>query len=136
MLFVSNYLLNNTTQIKQMPIWPYIHSLSNVQTSEDVLRRVAVPDVLPGDLPAAGGSMSMTAGDFVEVYSRPEEKGRWDAILTCFFMVRARLSFLAREWFLVFVANGLATATLPFEPKGHCQQCHRVPQHPQTCSQA
>lgn len=30
--------------------------------------------------------MSMVAGEFLEVYDLPSEHGRWDAVVTCFFL--------------------------------------------------
>lgn len=101
-----------------------------MQSSKDVLQTITVPDVLPSDLPSAGGSMSMTAGDFVEVYSRDDEKGQWDAILTCFFMVRSPLciavALAQRVRFVQDTASNvvdyLATIRRALKPNGVCKR--------------
>lgn len=87
MLFMSNFILNGSAATHQHSIHPYLHTLSNVQSAADVLQAISLPDVLPADLPSNGGAMSMTAGDFVEVYTKEEEKHAFDAVVTCFFMV-------------------------------------------------
>lgn len=38
------------------------------------------------DMNLLPGSLSMCAGDFVEVYSTPENEGAFDAVVTCFFI--------------------------------------------------
>jgi len=84
MLIVSNWLLNQSTSTHQHTFYPWIHSLSNWLSSSAPLQAVSVPDVLPSSLKP--GLMSMTAGDFVEVYSRPDQKRQWDCVITCFFI--------------------------------------------------
>lgn len=45
------------------------------------------PDINPTNLPEdVRLRFSMTAGDFLEVYGRPDEKAAWDCIATCFFI--------------------------------------------------
>ena len=48
--------------------------------------QVSVPDVYPGDLIQRPGLLSMCAGDFVEVYSKPDQAGSFDCVATCFFL--------------------------------------------------
>lgn len=48
--------------------------------------QVGVPDVHPGDLVQRPGLLSMCAGDFVEVYSEPQQAGAFDCVATCFFL--------------------------------------------------
>lgn len=90
MLQMSNYILNNTNSIGQHIVYPNIHSLCNVKSSEDVLSGVKIPDVLPNSLAAGSGQMTMIAGDFVDVYARDSEKAQWDCVVTCFFIVCLR----------------------------------------------
>ena len=45
-----------------------------------------MPDVHPGDLVQRPGLLSMCAGDFVEVYSEPDQAGSFDCVATCFFL--------------------------------------------------
>ena len=66
-----------------------------------MLKRVQIPDVLPGDL-LLGSNFSLIAGDFEDIYGQqggeadPDEPSpgplAWDAVLTCFFIYL--LSFL------------------------------------------
>lgn len=70
-------------------IYPFIHSSSNWRGAVDMLRPVAIPDINPSDLPSHV-DFSMVAGEFIEVYSKPEEREAWDAVATCFFIDTAR----------------------------------------------
>jgi hypothetical protein len=38
-----------------------------------MLREVRIPDVAPAERPIRPGCLSMCAGDFVEVYSKPDQ---------------------------------------------------------------
>ncbi|KAI9010630.1 N2227-like protein [Hyaloraphidium curvatum] len=89
MLLASNFVLNKCSEAEQFTIYPWIHSLSNCLKPEDVLRGVSVPDVLPGDL-LETVDFSMAAGDFVEVYGSPAQAGKWDCVMTCFFLDTAK----------------------------------------------
>lgn len=96
MLLSSYYILNRTTQIGEHTIYPYIHSFSNMRSSETVLKGFKVPDVLPSELPT-GPAFSLVAGDFEEIYGklaeddeREPQQGQWDAVLTCFFIDTAK----------------------------------------------
>ena len=44
-----------------------------------------MPDVSPDDAPSEG-LLSMSAGDFVEVYGRQTYAGAFDCVATCFFL--------------------------------------------------
>ena len=48
--------------------------------------QVRIPDVCIPDMLPAPGLLSMVAGDFAEVYSRPDAAGTFDAVVTCFFL--------------------------------------------------
>ena len=50
MLIPSHFLLNNTQAVREHVVYPYIHSVSNWVTAADLLRGVAIPDVLPSSL--------------------------------------------------------------------------------------
>ncbi|KAF8944723.1 hypothetical protein BGZ47_003789 [Haplosporangium gracile] len=90
MLLASNFILNKTQQINQFKIYPYIHSFSNIIKSSDVLTEATIPDVNPSEIPR-GTDFSMVAGDFIEVYGMEEENyGKWDAVVTCFFIDTAK----------------------------------------------
>ncbi|KAK2466532.1 hypothetical protein APHAL10511_001394 [Amanita phalloides] len=94
MLLASFFLLNRTDQIDQHTIYPYVHTFSNVPNYEAMLRPVKIPSVLPSNLPRTA-NFSLVAGDFEEVYGgdpnpREPHAGKWDAILTCFFIDTAK----------------------------------------------
>lgn len=85
MLIASNYLLNCTTQVDQYQIAPFVHSLSNHQSNELMLRRVSIPDVVPSDV-LSNASFSMAAGEFVECFGDKDSQSKFDCIATCFFI--------------------------------------------------
>jgi len=92
MLLVSHFVLNRTRTINQYAIYPYIHSFSNIPQEPALLRSVSIPDILPSDLPSEC-NFSLVAGDFEEIYGVTDEddhSGRWNAILTCFFIDTAK----------------------------------------------
>ena len=85
MLFTSAYILNSSSAANEFLIYPFCHSLSNIRTLEGATRRIPVPDVAPADeLLKGGGSMSMAAGDWLDIYQ--DEASQWDAVVTCFFI--------------------------------------------------
>lgn len=89
MLIPSHFLLNNTREVHEHVVYPYVHGLSNWSTAADMLQGVAIPDVLPSSL-APGTDFSMVAGEFVEVYAKPEERAAWHAVATCYFLDTAK----------------------------------------------
>lgn len=90
MLICSSHILNNTTASDQYALHPYLHSFSNSRSREDLLTPVLVPDVLPSSIEGGLADFSFAAGDFLEVYGGEGEKGRWEAVVTCFFVDTAR----------------------------------------------
>ncbi|GLC38668.1 hypothetical protein PLESTB_000458200 [Pleodorina starrii] len=86
MLLASSFILNHTSEVAQFTVHPWLHSNCNHLTDADQLRPVAVPDVVPGEVVAGPGLLSMCAGDFVEVYSAPDMRGLFDCVVTCFFI--------------------------------------------------
>ncbi|WVQ85832.1 hypothetical protein IAT38_008000 [Cryptococcus sp. DSM 104549] len=123
MLIASHFVLNNTTERNSHHIFPFLHSFSNHPTTEHhLLRRVSIPDVAPTDvlIPGLSGPFSLVAGDFEDVYGPKgwgegevkkrsdddeggeyedgdvDQRGRWGAVVTCFFIDCARnvLKFL------------------------------------------
>ncbi|OBZ76846.1 hypothetical protein A0H81_03380 [Grifola frondosa] len=106
MLLSSFFMLNRTDEVRKHTIYPYVHSFSNLPTSDAAVRPVAIPDVLPSALPPASDfslspvspaahlacpPLTIGAGDFEEIYGAEDnegepQSGQWDAILTCFFI--------------------------------------------------
>lgn len=67
-VFIYFYLLRSKT-VNQNTIYPFLHSFCNVKTGKNQIKKVQFPDVAPS-LPA-GSDFSMSAGDFLEIYTEP-----------------------------------------------------------------
>lgn len=72
-------------------------------SSSTLLKGFQIPDVLPSSLPS-GPSFSLVAGDFEEIYGvlpegdeREPQQGKWDAVLTCFFIDTVSFMLLLRQ---------------------------------------
>lgn len=88
-LLASSYILNHTTRRLQHALYPWILGFSNHISRADQLAEVLLPDVHPAselDEIDAGNRMSISTGDFCQVYRRPENRGAYDAVLTVFFI--------------------------------------------------
>lgn len=89
MLFTSAFVMNYAERKDQWEIFPYLLNSCNNRTHGDQLRRVRIPDVCANDFASTivdPNQMSICGGDFVEVYGREEHKGKWDSVVTCFFL--------------------------------------------------
>lgn len=86
MLLTSAYMLNGIDRPLQWTIHPWVHSSCNQLSAEDQMRGVQIPDVHPADLVPGPGLLSMSAGDFAEVYRAPEYTEAFDAVVCCFFL--------------------------------------------------
>lgn len=80
MLIVSYYVLNHCKVVDEYSIYPWIHNYCNNIRAEDQMAEARFPDVKPT---APQGNFSMSAGDFLEVYTKEAE---WDCVATCFFI--------------------------------------------------
>ncbi|KAI5625269.1 carnosine N-methyltransferase isoform X1 [Silurus asotus] len=96
MLFCSNFVLNRCEKENCLTLYPWIHQFSNNKLSGDQMRAVTFPDVNPQSLPL-DSDFSMTAGDFMEVYTDPNT---WDCVATCFFIDTAHnvLDYIDTIW--------------------------------------
>lgn len=90
MLVCSAHILNGTTSVDQYALHPYLHSFSNSRSRDDLLAPVMIPDVLPSLIEGGAADFSFAAGDFLQVYRGQEESGKWDAVVTCFFIDTAK----------------------------------------------
>ncbi|KAK9845546.1 hypothetical protein WJX84_004990 [Apatococcus fuscideae] len=86
MLLASSFIMNQASQKEQWTIHPWLHQSCNQLSDAHQLRAVRIPDVCIPDMLPAPGLLSMVAGDFAEVYSRPDQAGTFDAVVTCFFL--------------------------------------------------
>jgi len=73
----------------QMPLYPYIHTMSHHRSPEDLTRPILIPDENPAvtlRINPPHAQMSMVAGDFVECYSSADDKATFSAVVTVFFL--------------------------------------------------
>jgi carnosine N-methyltransferase len=94
-LIASNYILNSCSSAGKHDMHPWAYGFSNHSVRSDQLRKVSIPDIHPAtelqDVDSTyevpfGKRMSMTAGDFSELYRSEEQQNRFDAVVTCFFI--------------------------------------------------
>ncbi|KAK4162751.1 N2227-like protein-domain-containing protein [Cladorrhinum sp. PSN259] len=91
-LLASSYILNCCERAGQFNIYPWVHTFSNHLTRENQLRSYAVPDIHCATETARAqetrelGEMSMTASDFLCEYNKPDNKDKYDAVATVFFL--------------------------------------------------
>jgi carnosine N-methyltransferase len=107
MLLASDFILNGGVATPDQPlsISPWLLESRNVHTSQDPVRVVTIPDVDPYTMLAdcqeddedddenedkkrnkLDSYFSMAAGDFAMIYSHPQERGQWNAVVCCFFL--------------------------------------------------
>ncbi|CAO3652071.1 unnamed protein product [Cunninghamella echinulata] len=90
MLLTSNFILNKIGEESKYKIYPFVHSFSNLPTSESQLTPISIPDIIPGQDLNPNVDFSMVAGDFLEVYTTEENQNAWDCVVTCFFIDTAK----------------------------------------------
>lgn len=92
MLMASDFILNGTSKKDSFGISPWLSETKNVLSLEKRARTVLVPDIDPTSMAkrfqekGAVPDFAMHAGEFVSLYSKPEEVGQWNAIASCFFL--------------------------------------------------
>ena len=94
-LFTSSFILNHTTQAEEYRLYPFALSFSNHVNRKNQLRHVRIPDVHPAtalheaseetDTPASE-RFSMSAADFCSWDKEPQNRDKYDAIATVFFI--------------------------------------------------
>lgn len=100
--------------------------------------QVTVPDTLPAELVQQPGLLSMCAGDFVEVYSAPDQAHSFDCVATCFFVdtahnileymdivhhiLKVRAMHLHSTWLLLLHIVCTAHLVTMFAPGINCPQ--------------
>lgn len=97
-LFVSNWILNHVSSPQSHTLYPWALNFSNHTHRAHQLQKILIPDVHPGTAlheasEALGAEihaferMSMSSGDFCVVYREDREnRARFDAVTTCFFI--------------------------------------------------
>lgn len=94
MLLASDFILNSGIAQGSLPIAPYIFESRNNHEIGDAFRSLRIPDIRPLQLLQADANsdisgsakFSMTAGDFNTIYIGDEHRGRWDAVVSYFFL--------------------------------------------------
>ena len=91
-LLASSWILNHAGASPH-PLYPFATQFTNLYSRKQQLRKVMIPDVHPAqDLKLASlegrivGEMSMTAADFIILYSTQTYQGIFDAVATVFFI--------------------------------------------------
>eukprot|EP01063_Lacrimia_lanifica_P018630 TRINITY_DN25537_c0_g1_i1.p1 TRINITY_DN25537_c0_g1~~TRINITY_DN25537_c0_g1_i1.p1 ORF type:complete len:402 (+),score=83.75 TRINITY_DN25537_c0_g1_i1:55-1260(+) len=92
-LMAAGWVLNECPTAEAHVIHPYLHQTANVMSREDMLRGIRIPDVAPAADGAPPSGFGITAGDFLSVYTAPEQAGAWDAVATSFFIDTGRNVF-------------------------------------------
>lgn len=95
-LMASSWVLNHSRGARQHALYPFALHFSNLLSRRQQLQKVMIPDVHPGAAmmdsqrangpPPPFGSMSMSAADFITLYSQPAQEGAFDAVATVFFI--------------------------------------------------
>ncbi|GAA5973099.1 hypothetical protein JCM11641_006267 [Rhodosporidiobolus odoratus] len=75
----SRFVFTRARSVDEHSIAPYIHSFSHQRSSENLLRQIRFPDVVPRkDI-----ALNFVPGDFLELFT---EEGRYDCCVTLFFI--------------------------------------------------
>ncbi|KAL4780506.1 N2227-like protein-domain-containing protein [Aspergillus varians] len=92
-LLASSWVLNHTLGPQRHDLHPFALHFSNIISREQQLRKVMIPDTHPGTAMLKAqyeekpfGTMSMSAADFVVLYSSLSQKDAFDAVATVFFI--------------------------------------------------
>ena len=94
-LITSSWVLNHTERAEQFDLYPFVLDFSNVIEREHQLKAVKIPDIHPGaDLVKSihatnsrpSDRMSMTAADFVALYSDQRHHHMFDVVATVYFI--------------------------------------------------
>lgn len=85
-LLASNFILNESEQVDQFSLHPYIHNFNNLKQDDDAFREVKVPDICPllEMEDQSKYDFAMASGEFIDVFG--ENVKKWDCIATCFFI--------------------------------------------------
>eukprot|EP00041_Stephanoeca_diplocostata_P006004 m.73126 g.73126 ORF g.73126 m.73126 type:complete len:385 (-) comp16116_c0_seq7:271-1425(-) len=103
MLLASNHMLNGGHSPNSVEVSPFAHNFSNNYGAFDQQRIVRLPDVDTQDLPGDGGQLSMSAGDFLEIY---DKDNAWDCIASVFFLDTARIVMAYLEHMFTILKPG------------------------------
>jgi carnosine N-methyltransferase len=87
-IMASSLILNHISKPGQFQIAPFALNCSNHLSRADQFRTYDIPDVHPASELSGGGNgeMSMSMGDFIVLYSKPEYTHAFDAVATVFFI--------------------------------------------------
>lgn len=93
MLIAGHFIQNHVVQSGQHRIYPYSDNTCNLINRADQFVDVLIPDLCAAEAidelrerNLKFGGLSMIAGDFTEVYAKPNQHKTWSAVATCFFI--------------------------------------------------
>tara|TARA_B110001452_G_C15190348_1_gene413332 strand:+ start:154 stop:1341 length:1188 start_codon:yes stop_codon:yes gene_type:complete len=87
MLLPAHYVMRTLlAERRSVAIHPFAHELANRRDARDVVRTVALPGASLLSAETLPAPPPMVAAEFGAVASEPRHAGRWDALLTCFFV--------------------------------------------------
>ena len=82
--------MNHSNTVESDHLYPWLGNSNNLVHHSDEFRMVKIPDVHPmsvvQNLPHKPVQMSVSAGEFLEIYDTAANQEAWDAIATCFFL--------------------------------------------------
>lgn len=104
MLLGSHLIMNRCNQAHCHTIYPFILSNGNRKKKAEHLRAIKIPEIAPCEALPNDACLSMTAGEFVDVYK--EDIAKWDALLTAFFIDTAKNIFLYIRCFASLIREG------------------------------
>ncbi|KAE8554102.1 hypothetical protein EYB25_002640 [Talaromyces marneffei] len=94
-LLASSWVLNHSRGAKQHALYPFAVHFSNILSRKQQLQKIMIPDVHPAsamslarneDGSTSFGGMSMSAADFIALYSSESQRHAFDAVATVFFI--------------------------------------------------
>ncbi|KAK4693360.1 carnosine N-methyltransferase, partial [Lecanoromycetidae sp. Uapishka_2] len=94
-IMASSWIFNHIDKEQKFDLYPFAMEFNNLLSRTHQLQRVVIPDVHVGselDLASehspveASQRLSMTAGDFITLYTQPNSKEKFDVVTTVFFI--------------------------------------------------
>lgn len=87
MLLPAHYVLRTLlVERRSVAIHPFAHDVANRRNARDLSRTVSLPDASLLSAESLPTPPPMVAAEFGSVASEPRHAGRWDALLSCFFV--------------------------------------------------
>ncbi|EED21231.1 conserved hypothetical protein [Talaromyces stipitatus ATCC 10500] len=95
-LLASSWILNHSRGAQQHALYPFALHFSNIVSRQQQLQKIMIPDIHPASAMALAqssedgsssfGNMSMSAADFIPLYSGESQRNTFDVVATVFFI--------------------------------------------------